>query len=207
VVASAELIDELRHNWGRLMPLHPMLGEGVLTRLCEPRRQYPGARHLRQGLRSLDELGGAQRAEYLALWYRNVVALRTPEHHGRAAAAVAATELLGIGFPWVEAGQVSRLILITADHQPRPELPGSERVSDADLSGLASSLELVVAAFSQRRAELVEMPEEECIQWQRGWIEGMLARERIFHTEVGYELWEAPARRNLAALLELPPFA
>lgn len=207
MAANAELIEELRLSWSRLLPLHPMLGEGVLSRLCDPRRSFHDARHLRQCLTALDEIGGADRAEYLALWYHNVVTTGTRGHFEQASAAVAATELLGAGFPWVEVGLVARLVLLTADHRPHPDLPGADRVIDADLSGLALPFSQVEDGFNQRRVEMTDLSETERDEWLRGWIEGMLARDQIFHTPYGYGHWEKPARANLAALLQSPVFA
>ncbi|PFG16639.1 putative metal-dependent HD superfamily phosphohydrolase [Propionicimonas paludicola] len=206
MTASTELIDDLRLSWGRLLPLHPMLGEGVITRLCDPRRSFHDARHLRSCLAALDQLDGAERAEYLALWYHNVTTTGTRGRHEQASAAVAATELFGVGLPWVEVGLVARLVLVTADHHPRPEIPGSDRVCDADLAGLAAPFELVEAGFQERRAEMTDLSEPERDAYLRTWIEGMLARDRIFHTAHGYATWEQPARENLISLLALPVF-
>ena len=207
MTANAELIDEMRLGWSRMLPLHPMLGEGILTRLSNSRRAFHDVHHLRQCIRALEELGGTSRAEYLALWYHNVVSSGTRGHHEQASAAVAATELFGAGFPWVEVGLVARLVLVTADHHPRPEVPGSDRICDADLSGLALPFPLVEEAFTQREAEMSELDEAERGTRLRAWIEEMLARETLFHTSYGADNWEQPARENLAALLGLPAFA
>jgi len=206
VAANTELIDELRLSWSRMLPLHPMLGESILTRVSDSRRAFHDAHHLRQCLHALEELGGTDRAEYLALWYHNVVTTGTRGHHEQASAAVAATELLGAGFPWIEVGLVARLVLVTADHHPRPEVPGSDRICDADLSGLALPFAIVEEAFAQRSAEMTELTDAERDARLRDWIEGMLERERIFHTGYGAENWEQPARENLTALLRPPAF-
>lgn len=207
MVNRAELIDELRLSWSRLLPSHPMLGEGVLTRLSGPGRSFHDVRHLKDCLLALAELGGAQRAEYLALWYHNSVVSGRRGHHEEASAAVAATELFGAGLPWIEVGLVARLVLVTSDHRPRPDVPGSDRVCDADLAGLAAHYDRVESAFHERRAELVEMDEHERDAYLRGWLEDMLARDRIFTTERGHELWEERARENLHALLGLTVLA
>lgn len=207
MVANAELIDELRLSWSRLLPLHPMLGEGVLTRLSSPRRPLHDIRHLKDCLLALTELGGAERPEYLALWYHNAASTGTRGHHAEASSAVAATELLGVGLPWVEVGLIARLVLVTADHQARPDLPGADRVSDADLASLAGSFERVEASFQARRAEMIELDLADTDEWLRTWIEGMLAREHLFHTERGRDLWEDQARDNLQLLLHSPASA
>lgn len=204
VAANTELIDELRLSWSRLLPLHPMLGDGVLTRLSGPGRAFHDTLHLKHCLLALAQLGGAERAEYLALWYHNAVNSGTRGHHVQASAAVAATELLGAGFPWVEVGLVARLVLVTEDHRATPDLPGSDRVSDADLAELAGPFARVEAAFQSRRAEMSDLPPSERDQWLRSWIEDRLRRDRILSTERGHELWEAQARRNLEALLKEP---
>jgi Uncharacterized protein conserved in bacteria len=178
-----------------------MLGDGLLSRLRDRRRSFQGVRHLHQCLSALEQLGGAQRPAELALWYHNLVTSGTRGRHEEAAAAVAATELLGAGFAWAEVGQVARLVLVTADHLPRAELPESRLVSDADLSGLAAPFELVDAGFQDRREELFELDDQERIDGQRQWVHQMLARDRIFHTDTGAQLWEERARENLAALL------
>jgi len=204
VVVNAELINELRLSWSRLLPLHPMLGEGVLTRLSNPSRSFHDARHLKDCLLSLTELGGAERPEYLALWYHNTASTGTRGHLAQASAAVAATELLGVGLPWVEVGLIARLVLVTADHKARPELPGADRVSDADLAGLAAPFERVEASFQARRAEMSDLEPSDADERLRTWIEDMLAREHLFHTERGRDLWENQARENLELLRRLP---
>lgn len=204
MAANAELIDELRLSWSRLLPLHPMLGEGVLTRLSGPGRSFHDAVHLKHCLLALAQLGCAERSEYLALWYHNALTSGTRGHHVQASAAVAATELAGAGLPWVEVGLVARLVLVTDDHRATPELAGADRVSDADLAELAGPFAQVEAGFQARRSEMSDLSQADRDQWLRSWIEDRLARDRIFHTERGHELWEAQARQNLQALLTVP---
>ena len=101
------------------------------------------------------------------------------------------------------------VVRATAGHRLPDDLTGTDRSDaaaclDLDLAILALPARSYDAYAEKIRREYAHVPDE---AWRAGRamvLEGFTARERLYLTEVGFALWEAPARayvaRELSAL-------
>ncbi|WP_425471448.1 HD domain-containing protein, partial [Tessaracoccus massiliensis] len=98
-----------------------------------------------------------------------------------------------------EIADVGRLIRMTTTHSPSD--PREALLSDADLSILGQIPGRYHVYVRDVRLDYAHLEDR---AWRRGRaqvLEHLLAKEPLFHTELGRDLWETAARRNLAAEL------
>ena len=98
-----------------------------------------------------------------------------------------------------EIADVGRLIRMTTTHSPSE--PREALLSDADLSILGQIPGRYHVYVRDVRLDYAHLEDR---AWRRGRaqvLEHLLAKEPLFHTELGRDLWETAARRNLAAEL------
>jgi predicted metal-dependent HD superfamily phosphohydrolase len=82
-------------------------------------------------------------------------------------------------------------------HSAPPETEIEAVVADADLSVLGASSS-VYDAYARGIAEEYAFAGREAFAAGRAaFLESMLGRGRLFHTERGHALWDAGARRNI----------
>lgn len=176
-------------------PLPEEVAAELLARWREPHRRYHGVSHLTDGLEALDLLGAGD-LERLAYWCHDAVHTNTSPQD-ELASAEEARALLAPHLPPTEVDEVCRLVLITISHAPMDGDQRAARVADADLHGLGLTWERYLANVQAIRAELPGLTPEEWWARRRAFAERMLARPRIFATELGRERWERSARANL----------
>ncbi len=190
---------DLLHQWRSLLPGQPELGEELVSRWSEPHRRYHDPGHLRDALRALGELGGATRAEALAIWFHDAVHTGTPGSDEQASADLAVWRLTTAGLPSKEVTEVARLVLVTLEHAPAAgDGPGS-RVSDADLAILGSEPAVYLASVVSLRAEAPGIDDQVWRARRLARLAGLLDGHPIFYTRQGRERWEDRARTNLLA--------
>lgn len=173
----------------------------LLARWREPHRRYHGESHLRHGLDALGVLG-ATALERVAFWCHDAVHTNTTPDDELASAAVA-RELLAPHLAPEELAEVERLVLVTVHHQPEPGDDAGARISDADLAGLASDWDGYLRNVEGIRAELPALTDAAWREGRGAFLDGFLANERLFHTELGRMQWEPAARANLRRELQL----
>lgn len=197
------VITDLRSSWAKLLPNQTRLGESLLSQWSDSSRHYHGLEHLSDSLGALVVLGGATRAEHLAIWFHDAVHTNTPVVDEQRSAQLAKQELTTTGLPASEIAEVARLILITIDHRPLPEDCAGARIADADLSILGASPQRYQRSVADLRSEHSGLSEA---QWRTLRVARLLALQRaevLFHTEAGRRLWQQQARLNLATELGL----
>lgn len=183
-------------TWLSLVPGRPDLGAELLHRWSEPHRRYHTPTHLAEAL-SAAELLGAARAELLALWFHDAIFSGGQDDESASA-----------GFAWwaldadPDTAQVARLIAVTTDHHPLPGDQAAARVSDADLAVLAAPPIRYRDSVDQLRAENPRVDTATWLRLRSDRVKELLERPRIYRSDAAYHLWEAPARRNLAAELQ-----
>lgn len=185
----------LMQHWDALVPDAHDLGEGLLARWTEPHRDYHGLVHLQHGLAALDALG-AGRLEYIAWWFHDAVHHNDTPNDEQASAALARQELASLLSP-DEVDEVSRLILLTINHDPRDGDQPGQRLCDADLAMIATDPDTYDETVQRLRNERTGHND---IEWDRSRIDftgRMLNRDRLFHTEAAHDAWEGVARANL----------
>ena len=98
--------------------------------------------------------------------------------------------------------EAARLILVTEHHTPSEDDVLGAVIADLDLMGLGAGRGTYFENGRKVRAEFGAVPDDQWVTGRRAFLEGMLSRETIFHTELGRELWEASAREHMTFELE-----
>ena len=203
-------MGDLLERWLRLHPQAPAAaaraaGEALLSRYREPHRRYHDVRHLTEVLDGVDALAGHARdadAVRLAAWFHDAV-YDVCEQAGASEAAsadLAASVLSSLGHP--RAGAVTRLVLLTATHDPADDDGDGQVLCDADLLVLAADPGRYAEYASDVRAEYAHVSDEDFAAGRTQVMGSLLAHERLYATATAYERWEARARRNVGAELE-----
>lgn len=189
-------------RWLRLDVGCEGLGRRLLGCWTQPHRVYHSVDHLAAALDGLDVLGGG-RLEGAAVWFHDAVwTLPADPRHDRdeRRSADLARDWLGGVMPGRDVGEVARLVLLTAGHDPSPGDGSGARVSDADLVLLAADWE----RYKQTTAGLRDEAGLTGPAWtavRRVQIEELMDGPRLYRAAP--PSWEDAARANLARELEL----
>jgi predicted metal-dependent HD superfamily phosphohydrolase len=138
-------------------------GTALLSRWQEPHRHYHDAHHLAEVLTAVDDLSGDAAdvcAVRLAAWFHDAVYEGRPGDDEQRSADLAGEVLTALGVPPERVGQVQRLVLLTAAHDPAPGDDDGAVLSDADLAILASPPERYVRYVRAVREEYASVPEQ-----------------------------------------------
>lgn len=195
-VKSVGSVLEMR--WRALLPDQPKLGADLLARWSEPHRHYHSPTHLLAVLEALDQLTGrtVPRPVALAAWFHDAV------YNGTAAdeenSAVLAQACLEAVVSVDEAGEVARLVRLTAAHAPEAADDAGHLLCDADLAVLGGSPGAYSRYLVSVRQEYAHVPADDFVKGRAAVLRRLLALEPLFHTPRGRNLWDAQARVNLA---------
>ncbi|WP_024285677.1 hypothetical protein [Cellulomonas sp. KRMCY2] len=187
------------------------VGQSLLDRWSEPGRVFHNVRHLADVLARVDELAEETHEPdrvRLAAWYHGAVFSAAERasyaHRGgedeHASAALARSELTGLGVPQVAVDRVVDLVETLARHAPRPDDFDCAVLCDADLAMLAADPQRYKAYLADVRAEYAHLPLEEFVRARIAILERLEHRPRLFASPLGTH-WEEPARQNLAGEL------
>lgn len=226
---AASKRSALAARWERTLPGCAGIGAELLERWHEPHRVYHGPAHLGHALDSLVVLSPGRGArpddaacavvERLALWFHDAVytgpGLADTHRPGGAsepsdeeASAQLAADLLGPiasrsgQLTTADVDEVTRLVLLTAAHDPGPDDASGARVSDADLAILASAPDRYARYVTQVRAEYAAIPDAVFAAGRRRILTALLDAGPVFRSPVGHERWEERGRANLHAEVE-----
>ena len=194
-------MEDLRERWVAL-GVAPAVGEDLLNRYGEPHRRYHGVAHLRAVLDVVDELAAAAGdadAVRLAAWFHDAVYDPERADNERRSADLAAAALTG----HLAAGEVVRLVLLTASHAPGPGDANGAVLCDADLAILAATPERYARYAADVRAEYAAVPDGAFRTGRARVLTGLLEHRYLFHTPEGRARFETAARRNLRTELDL----
>ncbi|MHA7240538.1 DUF4031 domain-containing protein [Arthrobacter sp. TMS1-12-1] len=191
----------LMSRWEALLPEARGLGAELLDRWGEEQRRYHTPAHLLAVLEALDVLlepadEPLRDAVLLAAWFHDAVYEGRAGDDERASASLAVQSLRGIR-PDDVVGDVERLVLLTATHDPGPEDRAGHLLCDADLAVLAGAPEAYARYVAAIRAEYRHVPEDAFIGGRRSVLRHLLALEPLYRTAAAQEEWTAPARGNL----------
>jgi predicted metal-dependent HD superfamily phosphohydrolase len=201
---SAALTAELIARWNDTLPHQEEMGMTLVARYAEPHRHYHTAEHLANVLRTIDELAGDQDLFLirLAAWFHDAIYAIPPGQlpNEEASARLAIRELSRACLEQEDLTQITRLVRLTATHQPGSRDPEGELLCDADLAILAAPPKQYASYVAAIRAEYAQVPE---IEFVAGRLEilSRLAEGDIFRTSKGRALTTA-ARANLLAECE-----
>jgi len=193
---------DLERWWPDLLADQPQIRERLVTAYDDPARGYHDLRHLAEVLEHLDDLVPADHpdrdAVVLAAWFHDAVYDAVGDNEERSARlADAVLTQAGVPIPLVE--EVTRLVRLTAGHDPAADdLPG-QLLCDADLAILAAGRERYDAYVAGVRQEYAEVPDADFRAGRKAVLEDLLAHDTLFHSEAARERWEERARANVSA--------
>lgn len=166
----------------------------LTRRYTEPHRRYHDLRHIAdmllkgRGFPLSDE-------QVMAVWFHDAIYDPASKTNEIDSAELAVERLFQLGWEGARVKVVQQIVLDTKGHTPSIE--ASKPVLDLDLSTLAGSWEDYARNGANIRAEYASVPEADWLVGRRKWLESMLAKPALFHTDWGKGL-ESHARRNLA---------
>lgn len=185
---------------------HDELRDRLVSAYADPARGYHDLRHLTDVLDRVEELHeeltdpGDLDVVVLAAWFHDAVYRGAADDEERSA-QLAERELAGV-LDRDTVAEVARLVRLTRTHRPDPEDHKGQVLSDADLAILASDeMRYADYAAGVRR----EYPQVDDATFRAGRavvLEDLLAKPRLFHTELALSRWEEPARRNVRREIE-----
>ena len=193
---------DLERWWPDLLADQPQIRERLVSAYDDPARGYHDLRHLREVLEHLDDLVPADHpdrdAVVLAAWFHDAVYDVVGDNEERSARlADAVLTQAGVPIPLVE--EVTRLVRLTAGHDPAADdLPG-QLLCDADLAILAAGRERYDAYVAGVRQEYAEVPDADFRAGRKAVLEDLLAHDTLFHSDAARERWEEKARANVSA--------
>ncbi len=172
------------------------LRDELASAYASPSRGYHDTRHLTEVLDRLDDLGGDGVVVRLAAWFHDAVYDAGPDDEERSA------QWAERSLPAEVAGEVARLVRVTAAHDPATDDLAGQQLCDADLAILAAPADRYEEYTRGVRREYAAVGDDDFARGRGAILADLLDRPRLFHSERARALWEQPARANLAAELE-----
>ncbi|MEU3983056.1 hypothetical protein AB0F77_23725 [Streptomyces sp. NPDC026672] len=212
-------LDALRRRWA--LALEGARGPGggpdplpyadnLLARWAEPQRHYHTLTHLTAVLDHVDTLerhAADPDVVRLAAWFHDAVYRPERSENEDRSARLAERALPEAGVSGARTAEVVRLVRLTVGHDPADDDRDGQVLCDADLAILAASPSAYAAYTAAVREEYRFVPNDAFRAGRAEILRRLLALPRLFHTPYGAAEWEATARWNLAAELEMlsPP--
>jgi predicted metal-dependent HD superfamily phosphohydrolase len=202
--------EDLRQAWLELAdpamtcPQAVAVGQGLIRSWAEPARRYHTLTHLRDVLDGVTQLAAHATevtAVRLAAWYHDAVYNGRPDDEANSAVR-AETELTSLGLAPALIAEVSRLVRLTASHDPGPGDRNGETLCDADLKILASSTDRYAAYTAAVRAEYAHVPHDAFRAGRVKVLRALLDAPTLYRTPHGRQYWERQARSNIRAELD-----
>ena len=209
-------LDALRARW-----LHALLpardddscairpykyADDLLRRWQEPQRRYHTVQHLTAVLDHIDvleEYADHPELVRLAAWFHDAVYLPDRSTNEERSARLAERALPEAGVSDAKTAEVARLVRLTVTHDPAEGDRDGEVLCDADLAILAASPQTYAAYTAAVREEYGFVPSDAFREGRAAVLRQLLELPRLFRTPYGQAEWEATARYNLAAELEI----
>ena len=177
-------------------------GAYLLQRWAEPQRQYHGVAHLTHVLDVIDRhaaLAPHPDRVRVAAWLHD--AIYDPRALGdaneRDSAEFAAGLLTTLGAPEDVAGEVARLVGLTAGHATDADDPDGELLCDADLAILAVDEDRYAEYAAAIRREYAHVPDDAFADGRAQVLKALLELPSIYRLPPIRAEWEARARANL----------
>lgn len=180
------------------------LRDRLAERYREPHRRYHDLRHLQEVLQTVDDLADAAddvEAVRWAAWFHDAVYDVHRDDNEECSARLAEQDLAASGLDHDMVSEVSRLVRLTATHQPEDGDANGAVLCDADLRILAADPWRHAEYVADVRAEYAHVPDAEFRTGRAAVLRALLSSGRLFRTERAYTRWEERARANLAAEL------
>jgi predicted metal-dependent HD superfamily phosphohydrolase len=194
-------------RWRSLLdaPAAEEIGRDLVERWSEPHRHHHTLDHLEIVLATVDAHAGEAKdadAVRLAAWFHDAVYDPRRTDNEDMSAALAARVLPGAGVPDDRVAAVTRLVRLTATHDPSPVDRDGILLCDADLAVLAGEPDEYAAYTAAVRAEYTHVPDEAYRTGRAAVLRRLAAFPSLYRLPALHERWEARARANLAAELK-----
>ncbi|GLU46236.1 HD domain-containing protein [Nocardiopsis ansamitocini] len=178
------------------------VGAELLARWAEPHRSYHTLDHLCAVLAAVDEL--AEEAHdtasvRYAAWFHDAVYQGEPGKDEEASARLAELLLPTCGLTAERAGEVARLVRVTAGHAPDPGDLDAEVLCDADLAILAAEPAEYAEYAAAVREEYAHVADSDFRSGRARVLGALLASPRLYHTPLALDRWEERAQANVSA--------
>jgi predicted metal-dependent HD superfamily phosphohydrolase len=206
---GGDAVEDLRQAWLELAdpvttcPQVVTVGQALIRSWAEPARRYHTLAHLRDVLDGVTELAAHAAdvtAVRLAAWYHDAVYNGRPDDEANSAVR-AETELTSLGLAPTLIDEVSRLVRLTASHDPSPGDRNGETLCDADLKILASSADRYAGYTAAVRAEYAHVPQDAFRAGRSKVLRALLDAPAVYRTPHARQYWETQARNNIRAEL------
>ncbi|MGW4364991.1 HD domain-containing protein [Nocardia takedensis] len=198
----SDVEEDLLRRWTDLAgPGAEAVGADLVARYAEPHRRYHTVHHLAAMLAVIDDLAPAAvdlAAVRHAAWFHDAIYAVDRADNEERSADLAESVLPTLGHSAGFAREVGRLVRVTARHDPAPEDRDGGVLCDADLAVLAADPAGYAAYTAAVRAEYRHVPDDLFRTGRAAVLRGLADQERLFHTPLGRERYEAKARANLA---------
>ncbi len=201
MVRCDDLLPRLQRAWrgvaarGDVTALH----DALVAAWSGPGRHYHGLGHLHDGLSRLDGLRPALRHPNeveLAWWFHDAIQDPGASDNEARSAAWAEAALSEARADTTATARIVRMILATKHREP-PATPDEAAVVDLDLAVLGADVAAYDAYAAGVRAEYAALPDEGWAVGRGVFLEGLLGRPRLFHTEAFHLALHERARANL----------
>ncbi|HEX6234645.1 MAG TPA: hypothetical protein VFZ63_16070 [Jiangellaceae bacterium] len=182
------------------------LGRDLLRRWSEPHREYHTTDHLRAVLDAVDLLADHATdpdTVRLAAWFHDAVYNGRPGDDETASARLAAQALPATGLDAERVREVVRLVELTESHDAEQDDANGAVLCDADLAVLGGEPEEYAAYAAAIRAEYSHLRDRDFNRGRAEVLRRLLALDPLYRTPTGRTRWEATARRNITAELDL----
>ena len=203
--------DYLQNNWAQLTSELPEIKAVFLRKLSQEytskQRHYHNLQHIEALLRLtdqyLDRLTNPKTLRF-AIWYHDVIYQASRSDNEEKSAELAEQHLLQLGLEKTIISDVFRMIVATKSHR----LPDSfhsfdgQFLLDIDLSILAATPENYMVYTQQIRKEYRIYPNLMYNKGRKKVLHHFLEMDRIFVTDLCFELYESKARINLKTELK-----
>ncbi|MET8451026.1 hypothetical protein [Streptomyces sp. NPDC005209] len=208
-------LDALRTRWTRALegargpgggPDPVPYADNLLARWQEPQRHYHTLTHLTAVLDHVDVLekhADDPDVVRLAAWFHDAVYLPDRSENEERSARLAERALAEAGVPEAKAAEVARLVRLTVTHDPAEDDRDGQVLCDADLAILAAPPSAYAVYTAAVREEYHFVPSDAFRAGRAAILGQLLDLPRLFRTPHGRAEWEATARYNLAAELEM----
>ncbi|MDH6700022.1 hypothetical protein [Streptomyces sp. MAA16] len=178
----------------------------LLRRWSEPQRRYHTVAHLTAVLDHVDllaEYAADPLAVRLAAWFHDAVYLPERSTNEERSARLAERALPEAGVGAARTAEVARLVRLTLTHDPADDDRDGQVLCDADLAILAAPPSAYAAYTAAVRQEYHFVPDDDFRTGRSAILRALLDLPRLFRTPHGAREWEATARYNLTAELEM----
>ncbi len=208
-MVSPERLDSLQIAFARLLAEFGIEPAGTYSHFdnlvamySQSHRYYHTLEHIAEVLKvagRLRKFAENPNAVMLAIWYHDAIYDPKQRDNEAKSADFAKNVLEVLGVPSPTIATVTDLILATAHGTPHEWNADVRVMLDADLAILGSGETRYLRYAADIRREYAWVPNAEYATARVAVLDGFLARQRIFHTDVMFLEGEGSTRRNLLA--------